>query len=171
MRNLRIGSAAIPLLLLLLLALMTVRVPPLLLDISFTFNITLALVVLLVAVYVMRPLEFGVESLEDRAREQVVDFCFAQSSELSILSSLSIVLLKGSGDLLTAGPIVFDGAVVPSSCLRDGLDYLGAVIDSAGRSTAMWRHCRAVADCARAQNPCGPRRLCLGNLQWLPING
>ena len=59
MSNIRIGNAAIPLLLLLLLALMTVRVPPLLLDVSFTFNITLALVVLLVAVYVRRPLEFA----------------------------------------------------------------------------------------------------------------
>ena len=59
MSNLRIGAAAIPLLLLLLLALMTVRIPTTLLDISFTFNITLALVVLLVAVYVMRPLEFA----------------------------------------------------------------------------------------------------------------
>ena len=59
MSNLKIGHAAIPLLLLLLLALMTVPVPPLLLDVSFTFNITLALVVLLVAVYVMRPLEFA----------------------------------------------------------------------------------------------------------------
>ena len=45
--------------LLLLLALMTVRVPPTLLDISFTFNITLALVVLLVSVYVLRPLDFA----------------------------------------------------------------------------------------------------------------
>ena len=59
MRYLKIGSLGIPLLLLLLLALMTVRVPPWLLDISFTFNITLALVVLLVSVYVLRPLEFA----------------------------------------------------------------------------------------------------------------
>ena len=59
MNNLRLSSAAIPLMLLLLLALMTIPVPPILLDVSFTFNITLALVVLLVAVYVMRPLEFA----------------------------------------------------------------------------------------------------------------
>ena len=59
MKNLRLGNLAIPALLLLLLALMTVRVPPLLLDISFTFNITLALVVLLVSVYVLRPLDFA----------------------------------------------------------------------------------------------------------------
>ena len=57
--NFRLTSLAIPGLLLLLLALMTIRVPPLLLDVSFTFNITLALVVLLVSVYVLRPLEFA----------------------------------------------------------------------------------------------------------------
>ena len=56
---LRLGNFAIPLLVLLLLALMTVRVPPMLLDVSFTFNITLALVVLLVSVYVLRPLDFA----------------------------------------------------------------------------------------------------------------
>ncbi len=55
----RVGNFAIPLLVLLLLALMTVRIPPLLLDVSFTFNITLALVVLLVSVYVRRPLDFA----------------------------------------------------------------------------------------------------------------
>jgi flagellar biosynthesis protein FlhA len=49
----------IPLLLLLLLGLMTLTVPPFLLDVSFTFNIALAIVVLLVAVYAMRPLDFG----------------------------------------------------------------------------------------------------------------
>ena len=57
--NFRLASLAIPGLLLLLLALMTIRVPPVLLDISFTFNITLALVVLLVSVYVLRPLDFA----------------------------------------------------------------------------------------------------------------
>ncbi len=55
----KLSSLGIPLLLLLLLALMTVRVPPMLLDVSFTFNITLALVVLLVSVYVMKPLDFA----------------------------------------------------------------------------------------------------------------
>ncbi len=53
------GNLGIPLMLLLLLALMTIRVPTLLLDVSFTFNITLSLVVLLVSVYVLRPLEFA----------------------------------------------------------------------------------------------------------------
>jgi len=49
----------IPLLLLLLLGLMTLTVPPFVLDVAFTFNIALAIVVLLVAVYAMRPLDFG----------------------------------------------------------------------------------------------------------------
>ncbi len=59
MRGFKLGTLAIPALLLLLLALMTIRVPPTLLDVSFTFNITLALVVLLVSVYVLRPLDFA----------------------------------------------------------------------------------------------------------------
>ncbi|MEQ8861313.1 MAG: flagellar biosynthesis protein FlhA [Pseudomonadales bacterium] len=54
--NLGLG---IPFLLLLLLGLMTLTVPPFLLDVSFTFNIALAIVVLLVAVYAMRPLDFA----------------------------------------------------------------------------------------------------------------
>ncbi len=53
------ANLGVPLLLLMLLALMTLKVPPLLLDVSFTFNIALALVVLLVSVYALRPLEFA----------------------------------------------------------------------------------------------------------------
>ena len=48
-----------PLLLLLLLAMMVVPLPPLLLDALFSFNIALALVVLLAVVYTSRPLEFA----------------------------------------------------------------------------------------------------------------
>jgi flagellar biosynthesis protein FlhA len=54
------GNLGIPVLLLVMLAMMTLPIPPLLLDILFTFNITLALVVLCVAVYAMRPLDFAV---------------------------------------------------------------------------------------------------------------
>src|SRR5699024_1979288 len=43
-----------------MLAMMTLPMPPLLLDLLFTFNITLSIVVLLVAVYALRPLDFGV---------------------------------------------------------------------------------------------------------------
>ncbi len=56
---LRASSLGIPIVLLLLMALMTLRVPAFLLDVSFTFNIALAIVVLLVCVYALRPLEFA----------------------------------------------------------------------------------------------------------------
>ena len=54
------GNLGIPLLLLLVLAMMMLPVPPLLLDALFSFNIALSLVVLLVAVYALRPLDFSV---------------------------------------------------------------------------------------------------------------
>ncbi|MEH6823986.1 MAG: flagellar biosynthesis protein FlhA [Motiliproteus sp.] len=61
--NLRIftqGHLGIPVLLLLVLAMVTLPMPPFLLDLLFTFNIALSLVVLLVGVYSMRPLDFAV---------------------------------------------------------------------------------------------------------------
>lgn len=59
-RTLAHGSVGIPVFLLVVLAMMTLPMPPLLLDILFTFNITIALVVLCVAVYTIRPLDFAV---------------------------------------------------------------------------------------------------------------
>ena len=54
------GNLGIPLLLLLMLGMMTLPVPPFLLDLLFTFNIALAVVVLLVCVYALRPVDFSV---------------------------------------------------------------------------------------------------------------
>jgi len=59
-RNLTEGNLGIPILLLVILAMMTLPIPPILLDVFFTFNITIALVVLCVSVYAMRPLDFAV---------------------------------------------------------------------------------------------------------------
>lgn len=59
-RGLVRGNLGIPVLLLIILAMMTLPIPPFLLDVFFTFNITLGLVVLCVAVYAMRPLDFAV---------------------------------------------------------------------------------------------------------------
>ncbi len=50
----------VPLLLLVMLAMMMVPLPPLALDTLFTFNIALSIAILLTAVYVGRPLDFGV---------------------------------------------------------------------------------------------------------------
>lgn len=59
-RGLARGNLGIPLLLLSMLAMMTLPMPPFLLDVLFTFNIALSIVVLLVAVYALRPLDFAV---------------------------------------------------------------------------------------------------------------
>ncbi|MDH4581019.1 flagellar biosynthesis protein FlhA [Pseudomonas sp. BN415] len=54
------GNLGVPLLVLVMLGMMTLPVPPFLLDVFFTFNIALSIVVLLVSVYAMRPLDFAV---------------------------------------------------------------------------------------------------------------
>lgn len=56
----RIPPLGTPILLLALLAMMTLPIPTLLLDMLFTFNISLALVVVLATVYSERPLDFSV---------------------------------------------------------------------------------------------------------------
>ncbi|WP_097460340.1 flagellar biosynthesis protein FlhA [Mangrovitalea sediminis] len=53
------GNLGIPILLVAVLGMMTLPVPPFLLDVLFTFNIALSLVVLLVCVYAMRPMDFA----------------------------------------------------------------------------------------------------------------
>jgi flagellar biosynthesis protein FlhA len=54
------GNLGVPVLLLIILGMLTLPVPPFLLDVFFSFNIALAIVVLLVAVYALRPLDFAV---------------------------------------------------------------------------------------------------------------
>ncbi|MBI3560800.1 MAG: flagellar biosynthesis protein FlhA [Gammaproteobacteria bacterium] len=54
----RIGLGA-PLLMLLMMAMIVVPMPPFMLDVLFSFNISLALVILLVTVYTRRPLDFA----------------------------------------------------------------------------------------------------------------
>ncbi len=54
------GNLSIPILLLALLGMMILPLPAFLLDAFFSFNIALSIVVLLVAVYTLRPLDFAV---------------------------------------------------------------------------------------------------------------
>ncbi|MCV5830437.1 FHIPEP family type III secretion protein, partial [Escherichia coli] len=56
---LRGGNLGVPLVILCILAMVILPLPPALLDILFTFNIVLAVMVLLVAVSAKRPLEFS----------------------------------------------------------------------------------------------------------------
>ncbi len=54
------GNIGIPVLVLMLLGMMTLPMPAFLLDVFFSFNIALSIVVLLVGVYSLRPLDFAV---------------------------------------------------------------------------------------------------------------
>jgi len=58
----RVGDQrlAAPLLIMALLAMMVIPLPPIALDIFFTFSISLSLIVLLVGVYVLKPLDFAI---------------------------------------------------------------------------------------------------------------
>ncbi|MEM7432346.1 MAG: flagellar biosynthesis protein FlhA [Pseudomonadota bacterium] len=53
-------GAGIPVMLLAMMAMMILPLPPLALDVLFTFNIALSVTILLTTVYVARPLDFGV---------------------------------------------------------------------------------------------------------------
>ncbi|WP_018953893.1 flagellar biosynthesis protein FlhA [Thioalkalivibrio sulfidiphilus] len=60
LKNVGRAGMVTPLLLMAMLAMMVIPLPPLALDVLFTFNIALSLVVILVAIYTPRPLEFAV---------------------------------------------------------------------------------------------------------------
>ncbi len=60
LKNLGRSGVVTPLLLVGLLSMLILPLPPLALDVLFTFNIALSLVILLVAVYTLRPMEFEV---------------------------------------------------------------------------------------------------------------
>ncbi|WP_090245062.1 flagellar biosynthesis protein FlhA [Pseudomonas guineae] len=58
--GLKQGNLGIPLMLLVMLGMVMLPIPPFLLDVLFTFSIALSIVVLLVAIYALRPLDFAV---------------------------------------------------------------------------------------------------------------
>ncbi|NWO05234.1 MAG: flagellar biosynthesis protein FlhA [Alteromonadaceae bacterium] len=58
-KSLTRGNLGIPLMLMGLLGMMILPMPAFLLDVFFTFNITLSIVILLVCIYAMRPMEFA----------------------------------------------------------------------------------------------------------------
>ncbi|HHJ13663.1 MAG TPA: flagellar biosynthesis protein FlhA [Gammaproteobacteria bacterium] len=60
LRDIGRNGLGAPLLLVMMLAMVIVPLPPIALDMLFTFNITLSLVILMVTVYALRPLDFGI---------------------------------------------------------------------------------------------------------------
>jgi flagellar biosynthesis protein FlhA len=93
----RMGFGA-PLLLLAILAMMVIPLPPFLLDIFFTFNIALSLIVLLAVVYSLRPLEFAVFPTV---------ILIATLLRLSLnVASTRVVLLEGHTGPAAAGKVI-----------------------------------------------------------------
>ncbi len=87
-----------PILVMMMLAMMVVPLPPFMLDILFTFNISLALVILLASVYVKRPLEFAVFPTV---------LLLATLLRLSLnIASTRVVLLEGHTGTGAAGQVI-----------------------------------------------------------------
>ena len=87
-----------PILLMMLLGMMVVPLPPFLLDIFFTFNISLALVIVLAAVYVNKPLDFA-------AFPTVILLATLLRLALNIAST-RVVLLEGHTGTDAAGQVI-----------------------------------------------------------------
>ena len=87
-----------PILLMMLLGMMVVPLPAFLLDIFFTFNISLALIIVLAAVYVQRPLEFA-------AFPTVILLATLLRLALNIAST-RVVLLQGHTGTDAAGQVI-----------------------------------------------------------------
>jgi hypothetical protein len=76
------------------------------------------------------PLRFGMEQLVEEQANSITDFSFAQSNGVSLLTTMSVHLLRASGEVLGATPILFDGAVVDRAVVHSSLNYLNHVIES-----------------------------------------
>jgi flagellar biosynthesis protein FlhA len=59
LRALNVSALAAPILIMLVLMMMVLPLPPLVLDFFFTFNIAISIIVLMVAAYTMKPLDFA----------------------------------------------------------------------------------------------------------------
>jgi hypothetical protein len=93
------------------------------------------------------PLSFQLEESSEMG-DCITDFCFAQSGEskaggLSLLSTLSVLLLKGSGQVHAASPILFDGSVVSKSVLLQALGLLEHHVEIWTKETPKGRRARA----------------------------
>ena len=92
------NGLGVPLIMMLILAMMVVPLPPWLLDVLFTFNISLALIVLLVSIYTAKPLSFSVFP---------VVLLLTTLLRLSLnIASTRVVLLHGQDGTDAAGKVI-----------------------------------------------------------------
>jgi len=89
---------ALPLLIIMILGMMVVPLPPLLLDLMFTFNIALAIIVIMVSIYTVKPLDFA-------AFPTVLLLTTLMRLSLNVASS-RIVLLEGHTGPDAAGKVI-----------------------------------------------------------------
>jgi len=96
-RILSIGIG-VPLILVVMLGMLIIPLPTFLLDIFFTFNIALAMIILLAAIYVDRPLEFS---------SFPTILLFSTLARLSLnIASTRVVLLEGHTGTDAAGEVI-----------------------------------------------------------------
>ena len=92
------GYIGVPIVVLLTLAMVTLPVPPFMLDMLFTFNISLSLLVLLVSIYTLRPLDFAVFPT-------ILLVTTLLRLALNVAST-RVVLLEGHGGSDAAGKVI-----------------------------------------------------------------
>lgn len=98
MRKQILGGMGVPVVLIGMLAMVILPLPPFLLDILFTFNITFSLIILLVTVYSQRPLDFSIFPLI---------ILVATLLRLSLnVASTRVVLLHGHEGSGAAGKVI-----------------------------------------------------------------
>lgn len=92
------SSLGVPIAVLILLGMVTIPLPPFLLDVFFTFNIALSLVVLMVTLYAKRPLDFAVFP---------TIILLATLFRLSLnIASTRVILLEGHNGGASAGQVI-----------------------------------------------------------------
>ena len=89
---------ALPLLIIMILGMMVVPLPPIMLDLLFTFNIALAMIVIMVSIYTLKPLDFA-------AFPTVLLLTTLMRLSLNVASS-RIVLLHGHTGPDAAGKVI-----------------------------------------------------------------
>lgn len=98
LRSLASGNIGAPIMLLTVLGMMVLPIPPFLLDVFFSFNISLAIVVLLVCVYAGRPLDFS-------AFPTILLVATLLRLALNVAST-RVVLLEGHNGGAAAGKVI-----------------------------------------------------------------
>ena len=93
-----IRSAMAPLVVVMILAMMVLPLPPFALDLLFTFNIAMALMVMMVAAYMLRPLDFA-------AFPSVILLTTLLRLSLNVAST-RVVLLEGHTGTGAAGKVI-----------------------------------------------------------------